>query len=142
MRSTNLKIGLSKSDDLPRRVDMTTMPDYLCLLYSTDGDEAEREARWAELPRWHELTDRMREAGVWVANNPLHPVEAATTVRVRDGDVQITDGPFATTKEILAGYYLLRCKRPRRGAALGGAAPDGRVRIGRGAAGVIGPSGG
>jgi hypothetical protein len=86
------------------------MPDYLCLLYSTDGDEAEREARWAELPRWLELTDRMREAGVWLANNPLHPVDAATTVRVRDGDVQITDGPFATTKEILAGYYLLRCK--------------------------------
>jgi hypothetical protein len=89
---------------------MTTMPEYLCLLYSEDADEAEREARWAELPRWHALTDRMREAGVWVANNPLHGVEAATTVRVRDDDVQLTDGPFATTKEVLAGYYLLRCR--------------------------------
>jgi hypothetical protein len=86
------------------------MPDYLCLLYNEDTDEAEREARWAELPRWHALTERMREAGVWVANNPLHGVEAATTVRVRDDDVLITDGPFATTKEILAGYYLLRCR--------------------------------
>jgi hypothetical protein len=86
------------------------MPEYLCLLYNEDADEAERAARWDELPRWHALTERMREAGVWVANNPLHGVEAATTVRVRAGDVQLTDGPFATTKEILAGYYLLRCR--------------------------------
>ena len=86
------------------------MPDYLCLLYAEDADEATSEARWAELPRWHALTERMREAGVWVANNPLHGVEAATTVRVRDAETQITDGPFATTKEILAGYYLLRCR--------------------------------
>jgi hypothetical protein len=89
---------------------MTTMPQYLCLLYNEDTDEAGREARWAELPRWLELTERMREAGVWVANNPLHDVEAATTVRVRDDEVQLTDGPFATTKEVLAGYYLLRCR--------------------------------
>jgi hypothetical protein len=86
------------------------MPDYLCLLYNEDTDEAGREARWAELPRWYALTERMREAGVWVANNPLHGVEAATTVRVREDEVQITDGPFATTKEVLAGYYLLRCR--------------------------------
>ena len=84
------------------------MPEYLCLLYNEDTDEAGREARWAELPRWHELTDRMREAGVWVANNPLHGVEAATTVRVRGDDV-ITDGPYAETKEALTGFYLLEC---------------------------------
>jgi hypothetical protein len=86
------------------------MPDYLCLLYNEDADEAERQARWDELPRWHALTERMREAGVWVGNNALHGVDAATTVRVRAGDVHLTDGPFATTKEILAGYYLLRCR--------------------------------
>jgi hypothetical protein len=87
------------------------MPDYLCLLYNEDdGDEAVRAQRWAELPRWHALTERMREAGVWIANHPLHGVEAATTVRVRDAETQVTDGPFATTKEILAGYYLLRCR--------------------------------
>jgi hypothetical protein len=85
------------------------MPDYLCLLYNEDTDEAGRAARLAELPRWFELTDRMREAGVWLGNNALHGTDAATTVRVRDREVEITDGPFATTKEFLAGYYLLRC---------------------------------
>jgi hypothetical protein len=85
------------------------MPDYLCLLYNTDGDEALRAERWAELPLWLEITQSLREAGVLIDNHPLHPVESATTVRVRDQQVEITDGPFATTKEVLAGYYLLRC---------------------------------
>ena len=89
------------------------MPDYLCLLYSEDtGDAAERQARWDELPRWHVLTERMREAGVWVANNPLHGVESATTVRVRDGDGQrhrraVRRRPRRSS----AGYYLLDAAR-------------------------------
>ena len=86
------------------------MPDYLCLLYADDGDEALRAERWAELPLWNEITESLREAGVLIANHPLHPVESATTVRVRDQRVDITDGPFATTKEVLGGYYLLRCE--------------------------------
>jgi hypothetical protein len=86
------------------------MPDYLCLLYATDGNEATRAERWAELPLWNQVTESLRDAGVLIANNPLHPVESATTVRVRDEDLQITDGPFATTKEVLGGYYLLRCR--------------------------------
>ena len=41
------------------------------------------------------------------AGDALHPAESATTVRGREGDTQITDGPFAETKETLAGYYLV-----------------------------------
>jgi len=81
------------------------MPEYMMLLY-TDGQQ---EDRWAEMPLWQELTDGLREAGLLVANGPLHPVESATTVRVRDGETELTDGPFAVTKEILAGYYVLTC---------------------------------
>jgi hypothetical protein len=44
-----------------------------------------------------------------LSNNALHPVDVATTVRVRDGEPELVDGPFAVTKEILAGYYLLDC---------------------------------
>jgi len=44
---------------------------------------------------------------VLVAAEPLHPVETATTVRVRHGRVSVTDGPFAETKEQLAGFYLI-----------------------------------
>jgi hypothetical protein len=81
----------------------------MLLLYGPDGDEAERARRWAQLPAWDEVTDSLREAAMLVSNAALHPVETATTVRVRDGDVGLTDGPFATTKEVLAGYYLLDC---------------------------------
>ena len=86
------------------------MPDYLCLLYAPPGDEETAAERWAELPIWREVTESLRAAGVLISNNPLHPVESATTVRVRHDEVELTDGPFAMTKEILGGYYLLRCR--------------------------------
>jgi hypothetical protein len=85
------------------------MPEYMLLLYAPEVDESEEAERWAELPLWLEITESLKEAGVHVANAPLHPVSAATTVRVRGGEAEFTDGPFATTKEILAGYYLLDC---------------------------------
>jgi hypothetical protein len=85
------------------------MSQYMLLLYAPEVDEAGEAERWAELPLWFEVTESLREAGLLVANAPLHPVDTATTVRVRDSETEITDGPFAVTKEILAGYYLLEC---------------------------------
>jgi hypothetical protein len=86
------------------------MPEYMLLLYGPEpADEAEAAARWGEMPLWNEITNSLREAGVLVRNAPLHSVDSATTVRVRDEETQLTDGPFAVTKEILAGYYLLSC---------------------------------
>jgi hypothetical protein len=85
------------------------MTQYMLLLYAPDGDKAEAARRWAEMPRWQAVTDELREAGVLLSNNALHPVDVATTVRVRDGEPELVDGPFAVTKEILAGYYLLDC---------------------------------
>jgi hypothetical protein len=46
---------------------------------------------------------------VLVGVNRLHSTESATSVRVRDGETEITDGPFAVTKEVLAGYYIVEC---------------------------------
>jgi len=86
------------------------MPNYMLLLYATPADGEEAKARWAELPRWNEVTDSLREAGVLVSNSPLRPVTSATTVRVRDGETEFTDGLFATTKEVLGGYYILACE--------------------------------
>ena len=59
-----------------------------------------------------EMMDAYREFGreaadVIVAGNALHPVATATTVRVRDGEPLLTDGPFAETREQLGGYYVL-----------------------------------
>lgn len=83
------------------------MSEYMLLLYASEDDE--QAERRADLPRWKEIGDRLRESGVLISNNPLHAVHSATTVRVRDQKVELTDGPFATTKEVLVGYYLLDC---------------------------------
>jgi len=85
------------------------MATYMLLLYSEDAGEEERARRWAELPEWDALTEDLRATAVWIANAALHPIESASTVRVRDGEAAVTDGPFAVTKEVLAGYYLVEC---------------------------------
>lgn len=85
------------------------MPQYMLLFYADQPDEAELQRRNAEFPRWIELNQALEEAGVRVAGDRLAPVDVATTVRVRDGETEIVDGPFATTKEILGGYYILEC---------------------------------
>jgi hypothetical protein len=85
------------------------MPNYMLLLYAPETDEAGRAERWAELPKWRELIDSLEQEGVLISNAALHAVESATTVRVRGDDTEMTDGPFAVTKEVLVGYFLLDC---------------------------------
>ena len=85
------------------------MPQYLLLLYAPEGEESVERQRWAQLPLWLELTESLREAGLLVANGALHRTETATPVRVRNGETEMTDGPFAVTKEVLAGFYVLDC---------------------------------
>jgi hypothetical protein len=82
----------------------------MLLLYAPEVDEAGQAERLAEMPRWLEITESLRDAGLLVANGPLHGVESATTVRVRDGETEMTDGPFAVTKEVLVGYYIVDCQ--------------------------------
>ncbi|GAA4600827.1 hypothetical protein GCM10023195_01270 [Actinoallomurus liliacearum] len=83
------------------------MPEYMLLLYQAETEE--EQDRWADMPEWLAVTESLRKAGLLVANSPLHPVASATTVRVRGGETELTDGPFAVTKEFLAGYYVLSC---------------------------------
>ena len=52
----------------------------------------------------------MRKSGHCVASEALQPVSTATTVRVRNGKVSVTDGPFAETKEFLAGFYMIEAR--------------------------------
>ena len=86
------------------------MPQYMLLLYANEADPAEQAQREAELPVWMELNESLQEAGLLVGTGRLRPVDSATTVRVHDGQADFTDGPFAVTKEILGGYYLLECR--------------------------------
>ncbi len=86
------------------------MPEYMLLLYGSESaDEAERAERWAEMPLWDQVNASLHEAGVLVKKGPLHSVATATTVRVRGDETELTDGPFAVTKEVLCGYYVLDC---------------------------------
>jgi len=75
---------------------------YLCLVYLD-------EKRLAELPDEECVAYdvAIRNSGHCVASEALESVQTATTVRVRNGKVSVTDGPFAETKEQLAGFYLL-----------------------------------
>jgi hypothetical protein len=104
------------------------MPKYMLLIYGPAEGGPSQEEMAAEMPRWYEFTKSLEDAGVLVAGDPLHGVDAATTVRVRDGETQITDGPFAETKEFLGGYYILDV--PDLDTALGHAARIPNVHYG------------
>lgn len=83
------------------------MPEYMLLLHASPPDPP--TDRWEQLPLWQEVTETLRDAGLLVANGPLDTPETARTVRVRGGETLVTDGPYAVTKEVLVGYYLLDC---------------------------------
>jgi hypothetical protein len=84
---------------------------YLALIYADENawatfSDEQRQAAYAEYFRFGE---EGREAGVVLGGNELDATTTATTVRVRDGETLVTDGPFAELKETLGGYYLLEC---------------------------------
>jgi hypothetical protein len=85
------------------------MAQYMLLCYKPEVEPAEEAEREAELPMLLEFHRSLREAGLLVGVQRLRSVESATSVRVRGGETEITDGPFAVTKERLAGYYILDC---------------------------------
>ena len=78
---------------------------YLCLVYLSSE-------------KWHACSDsacaayagRLQDSGHLLEGSPLHPVHTATTVRVRNGQTTVTDGPFAETKEALAGFYMIEAR--------------------------------
>jgi hypothetical protein len=82
---------------------------YLCLVYLEEKilngfPSHERHAISDEAMSY---CDTLQKAGQLLAASPLHPVEAATTVRVRAGKTSTTDGPFAETKEQLGGFLMI-----------------------------------
>jgi hypothetical protein len=79
------------------------------------GEEAQRENATPEQMQevsqaYGAVTQEMQDNGVLVAGEGLYPTPTATTLRVREGDRQVTDGPFAETKEQLGGFYVLDVK--------------------------------
>ena len=85
------------------------MPQYMLLIYQPVDTQLTPE-QFAEMgPRWDAFTESLQKAGAFVGGDALERPDVATTVRVRDDQTQFTDGPFAETKEFLAGYYLVNC---------------------------------
>jgi hypothetical protein len=82
---------------------------YVLLIYSDEtGIDQVSEAEWAEtMAAYNAFTAEADQAGVRKGGEALQPTRTATTVRVRDGKILTTDGPFAETKEALGGYYLI-----------------------------------
>jgi hypothetical protein len=85
------------------------MSQYMLMVYEEEVDAAVQAEREHVTPLLVELHASLREAGLLVGVQRLHSTESATSVRVRDGETEITDGPFAVTKEVLAGYYVVEC---------------------------------
>lgn len=85
---------------------------YMCLIYGEETKHPQAGTpEMAELMQGYmAFTKDIRENNVMVAGDPLEPVATATTVRLRGGKSETTDGPFAETKEQLGGYYILDCK--------------------------------
>ena len=84
---------------------------YLCMIY---GDESQWSSATPEqisqvMEAYGAFGEEAGQAGVILAGEGLEPTSSATTVRVRDGERMLTDGPFAETKEQLGGFYLLEC---------------------------------
>ncbi len=83
---------------------------YMMLIYSRENESATPEEMAVVAAAHKRLMDQTRDRGVFCAADPLQASVTATTVRVQDGQSLITDGPFAETKEQLAGYYILDCQ--------------------------------
>src|SRR4051794_29170467 len=80
---------------------------YMLLIYSNPDAQMTPEEIQAEMNAYWGFEEEVRKSGVHVSGEGLHPISAATTVRVRDGKTLTTDGPFAETREHLGGYYLI-----------------------------------
>jgi hypothetical protein len=83
---------------------------YILLIYSKEEEGATPEERNGVVMGHRAVMEETSRRGVFRAADPLEPTATATTVRRQDGKVLITDGPFAETKEQLAGYYILDCQ--------------------------------
>jgi hypothetical protein len=85
---------------------------YLCLIYDD-------ESKWGTMPKeqaeammgeYFAFTEGIKQSGHYIGGEALQPTQTATSVRVRNGKISSTDGPFAETKEQLGGYYLINAR--------------------------------
>jgi hypothetical protein len=98
---------------------------YLLLIADVETSAAREETGMN--PEYAVFMKDIAERGVLQGGERLRPIADATTVRVRDGEVLTTDGPFAETKEALAGYFLVDCKDLDEAIEVAGQIPSART---------------
>jgi len=101
---------------------------YLCLIYSD-------ETQWPRLPKadtekmlgeYLEFGESIKKSGQYIGGNRLQPTSTAISIRIRNGQLSTTDGPFAETKEQLGGYYLIEAKDLNETIQIGSKIPGAR----------------
>ncbi|MGQ0538446.1 MAG: YciI family protein [Gemmatimonadaceae bacterium] len=101
---------------------------YMCLIYENESDWAKlSESEQGEVfGAYTVFTDSIKQSGHYVAGEALEPTNTATTVRVRSGKSQTTDGPFAETREQLGGFYVIEAKDLDEALAIAARIPSAR----------------
>jgi hypothetical protein len=100
---------------------------YMLLIYADPTAYADPEAAQTMMGEYMTFTEAINESGEFVSGEPLQGPDTATTVRMRDGQVSPTDGPYVETKEVLAGYYVVDVKDLDRAIEVAAMIPDART---------------
>ena len=107
---------------------------YLCLIYLDESHMAALPPKEVETlnARHLQYNDELLDRGVFVEAEALQPAAATTCVRVRNGKVALTDGPYAEAKEMVAGFYLIEARDLNEAVQVASrlpAAPHGMVEV-------------
>ncbi len=102
---------------------------YLCMAYEEEGKlNALSEHEWHALRKETlDYVERLRTSGRLILTHPLQSATTASTVRIRDGKLSVTDGPFAETKETLGGFFLIEAKDIQEAIAIAADWPSARI---------------
>jgi hypothetical protein len=105
-------VGSDRGERRRERPETEGAVKYMAIIFNDESfyADATPEQIGAVFAEHGAFGEAARAAGVFVDGDGLQPVATATTVRVRDGERLLTDGPYAETKEQIGGYYVLECK--------------------------------
>ena len=102
---------------------------YLCLIYSdeTMWQKMDRAGSDSMMSEYMAYTGSIKASGHYLGGNRLQPTHTAPSIRIRNGKLSTTDGPFAETKEQLGGYYLVEARDLNEAIQVAGRIPGARV---------------
>ena len=102
---------------------------YLCLIYDEEKkiEQMSQKDGEAFMGDYFKFTEDIKKSGHYLAGEALQPVATATTVRLRNGKISTTDGPFAETKEQLGGFYMINAKDLNEAIQIAAKIPSSRI---------------